>query len=350
MMRPPCACSRVGRNNFASLHCIWSLISKRTHDFPTNWCALQAQAIVRKELRPPHIPGEEPPLKPTGDKREALVNKINAMQEEFEKMADGLVQEIMWGTSDNEGIVDVLLDHIISQSVENFARHAVGSIAQRFDAGNRAKSKTPHALRYTSTMLERKAVEPVITTIPRGWLNSQRPIVRKRLQVGAVMRDATQDSLAALTRLAPRPPAPPSRAESISSAAGAAPRGVQRALDSAMTALRQEDAWQQAAAHDFGGAAPAGPKGVSWRLQYQYALDGAAARMAEVRAGLRRSGSADSAVTAVDPSDGGSQAGGGGLLSMLGLGSWIGGGEALERVAEEVEEDGEATPSADGIV
>jgi hypothetical protein len=35
---------------------------------------------------------------------------------------------------------------------------------------------------------------------------------------------------------------------------------------------------------------------------------------------------------------------------MLGLGSWIGGGEALERVAEEVEGDGEATPSADGIV
>ncbi|KAJ1492756.1 hypothetical protein T484DRAFT_1770346 [Baffinella frigidus] len=226
---------------------------------------VQAQGIVRKELRPVAIPGETV-LKPTGDKREALVNKINSMQEDFEEMAEGLIGEIMWGTSDNPGIVDVLLDKIIDRSVQAFAHSAVGSIAQRFDQGERAKvkvprvlyvakvpyglqAKVPRVLRYSTAMLETKTVEPVVTTVPRGWLNSQRPVVRKRLKVGAVLHDTTPDTLAALSRLAPRPPRPPSRAESLQSTGEDA--GVRKALDGAMLEIRREDAWQQATAHDF---------------------------------------------------------------------------------------------------
>jgi len=170
----------------------------------------RAIQIVKFELNPPEK-GEdgEGPEKPTGAKRAELVKKINTMQDAFDTIISQLIERVLWGggggdDDDDNGLVDLLLDGISTVAAARFARKASVHINHALAKG-KAASKTSASSRYSRAMVLEEVLEPKVSTMPRGWLNSGKDVESslKRVPKSKMTADHTQETATALKRFMP---------------------------------------------------------------------------------------------------------------------------------------------------
>ena len=146
---------------------------------------LKAQALMQLELKPPVIDPDEPPPKPTGEKITEILKKKNVMQDNFDRIIDRLIDDILWGSTQdgkmgqdwtcsallqtgdvcarsnaaaaarcsyckaarpaNASILDIKLDHIIHQTVSEYARTTVAAIMGRMKKPRSTRAYTTRA-------------------------------------------------------------------------------------------------------------------------------------------------------------------------------------------------------------
>lgn len=171
------------------------------------------------------------------------------------------IQEVLWGTADydakvNEEIdeenpsslIDELLDGIVHVAVAKYARNVSQKLTHMLSVS--APSHIQQK-RYTQAVMNCSGpVEPAVSTVPRGWLNSGHAgIARRRMQPSAHLSDFSDDTLASLRQIGGgmvpggfaalrSPPIPPPRQASLVQMPSAA-------LRSALRSASKEDAWRQ---------------------------------------------------------------------------------------------------------
>jgi len=259
---------------------------------------------VKLDLKPPPPPpgsSEDALPKPTGDKREALMSKIDKLEGAFEEISSSAIEDLLYGTvvqgHHHKGIVDVLLDKIINHTVHEFATRARASIEKRFTQGQMDK-KFSKQKRYSINILQHKAYEPVVSTVPRGWLNSHRKSKPKRLtmapEIQDEMEDKTNNTLDLLSRMAP---ARPQRVDSVlreqmSRRTGRANDTRSDVLQNRTREMSQNQVWHQMfdstqfRNHDQPPPAPTdghAKAAFSWREQYSAAMDAVSQRISHQR-------------------------------------------------------------------
>jgi hypothetical protein len=204
---------------------------------------LKALGLMSKELRPPIIDPLEPPAKPTGEKMAEILGKTKKMQAAFDQIIDRLVEDILWGSEENEerqctgqvvdphdsrvnkacgkrnapsateclscgatlepylpSVLGIKLDMIIKQAVDDFASRNVNALMSRL------KPPCPKQLRYSTlaSSMQARGEVPQVRSAPRGWLASGKlsaAMRRERVPEAAV--DRTAHTIENLKQLAP---------------------------------------------------------------------------------------------------------------------------------------------------
>jgi len=254
--------------------------------------------FVRLDLKPPPPPKdsiEDPKPKPTGDKREALMTKIDSLQKSFDEISNAAIEDLLYGVikdgSYQNGIIDLLLDKIIDHTVEQFALRSCESIEKRFSVGSSVKFLKQK--RYSFNILQSQQYAPVVSSMPRGWLNSHRKSKPKRLTLSAAIQDEVEDktgnTLSLLSQLAP---ARPKRVDSVQRqnlSHRAGPNDTRSSdLKSRVRELSQNQVWRQmfeSTRFKEGDEPPPPPTDghskvvFSWREQYSSAMESVAQRI-----------------------------------------------------------------------
>jgi hypothetical protein len=261
---------------------------------------------VKLELKPPppRRIGDDPTPKPSGDKRAQLIDKIDTLQSSFDKLISSALEDLLYGSEPSPGkyrpgILDVLLDRIIQDEVHKFAVKSVASIQKRFAQGQAAKNFSKQK-RFSIKILEQKSYEPVVTTVPRGWLTSHRKSKPKRLVLSSEIQDEVEDqTLNTLNVLSKKAPSRPKRVDSAQMqqmscrlAGPNDPRSEQ--FKNRMRDQNQNQIWRQMFYNtnfedkDQPPQAPTESEGYiktvfSWRDQYSTAIESVAQRISENR-------------------------------------------------------------------
>ena len=266
---------------------------------------MMAVDVVRLQVKPPPPlagTGDEPQPKPTGDKREALIKKISKLNESFDDIANSAIQILLYGidTHDDQridGILDVLLQRIIDHEVNWYANGACKSIQKRFALGAKSKQFSQQR-RYSMNILEKKQYEPIVTTVPRGWLNSQRKPKLKRLafspEVQDIVEDKTDKTINFLSQLAPARPKrlDSARMPEMTHRSGGPNDARSSHLKARVNDIGKNQAWRQMFVNQQfrendkpPDSAPGASGGIefSWREQYSTALDSVADRINQRR-------------------------------------------------------------------
>ena len=172
------------------------------------------------------------------------------------------ILETLWGVPANEklaisdygdggtvlrqsSLLDELLDGIVESAASKYASEACQKLDQILYTSLVRDSRQR---RYTQAVTGGGPLEPSVTTVPRGWLNSGKTVPRKRMHPNTRVDDHSNDTLASLRRLdgaisggfaaARGIPVPPTRQASLSF-------GPSEALRQALKSASKEDAWQQ---------------------------------------------------------------------------------------------------------
>jgi len=266
---------------------------------------IHAVYFVKLDLRPPPPPKNsvlDPKPKPTGDKREALMIKIDSLQKSFDEIRSSAIQDLLYGVTKDghyqNGIVDVLLDRIVDHEIAQFAERSCETIEKRFATASNVKFLQQN--RYSFNTLHSKQYAPVTSSMPRGWLNSHRKSKPKRLALSPAIQDEVEDktgnTLSLLSQLAP---ARPKRVDSVQTqnlSYRAGPNDTRSSdLKDRLRALRQNQVWRQMFENtnfkECDEPPPAPTDGMakvvfSWREQYSSAMESVAKRISVSRPAL----------------------------------------------------------------
>jgi hypothetical protein len=179
------------------------------------------------------------------------------------QIMQNFIREALWGVPANEKLVisdsgeggtvlrqssllDELLDGIFDSAASKYASEACQKLDQIL---NTSVVRDSRQRRYTQAVTGAGPLEPSVTTVPRGWLNSGKTVHRKRMHPSTRVDNHSNDTLASLRRLegaisgggfavARGIPVPPTRQASLSF-------GSSEALRQALKSASKEDAWQQ---------------------------------------------------------------------------------------------------------
>lgn len=255
---------------------------------------LKAIQIVKLELSPPDVPGQDPlqkPAKPTGAKRAELVRKIDSMQKSFdqvrsqscgrmhvlrqtviwvraEQIVDDMIDNVLYGGKNlqgirSEGVVDVLLDRIFEASAAKFAKKEIKKQGPWTAA--KLDKKHSHLTKFSDSAKHRdeKHHEEVefVTSVPRGWLNSQKKRKPRRIKKGEVFEDMTQDTKETLGQLLP--PVVPPRSSSLALGQNNV------VLDHAVRDMFRTDTWKHVFAQTHAPPPQEPATSLSWRKRYE---------------------------------------------------------------------------------
>jgi len=232
---------------------------------------LKAIQIVKLELSPPDVPGQDPlqkPAKPTGAKRAELVRKIDSMQKSFDQIVDDMIDNVLYGGKNlqgirSEGVVDVLLDRIFEASAAKFAKKEIKKQGPWTAA--KLDKKHSHLTKFSDSAKHRdeKHHEEVefVTSVPRGWLNSQKKRKPRRIKKGEVFEDMTQDTKETLGQLLP--PVVPPRSSSLALGQNNV------VLDHAVRDMFRTDTWKHVFAQTHAPPPQEPATSLSWRKRYE---------------------------------------------------------------------------------
>ncbi len=149
--------------------------------------------------------------------------------------------------SRQSSLIDELLDGIVQSAASKYASEAGQKLVQILST---CAVRDTHQRRYTQAAVAGEGpLEPSVTTVPRGWLNSGKNVTRKRMHPSTLVDNHSDATLASLRRLdgavpgggfaaARGLPVPPTRQASLSV-------GPSEALRQALKGASKDDAWRQ---------------------------------------------------------------------------------------------------------
>ncbi len=144
-------------------------------------------------------------------------------------------------------LLDELLDGIVEQAASKYASEAGQKLVEILKT---CSVRDTLQRRYTQAAVAGGGLlEPSVTTVPRGWLNSGKTVPRKRMHPSTLVDNHSDATLASLRRLdgalsgggfaaARGLPVPPTRQASLSV-------GPSEALRQALKSASKDDAWRQ---------------------------------------------------------------------------------------------------------
>ena len=158
-----------------------------------------------------------------------------------------------------------------------------------------ASKKFSKQKRYSVNILHQKTYEPVVSTVPRGWLNSHRKSKPKRLTLSRDIQDEVQDKTDnTLDLLAKIAPVRPKRVDSVqmSQRNSVQSGGNSHLLKDRVREIGQNQVWRQMFENTHfkqGDEPPPAPtegaakSAFSWREQYSEAIEKVAERISTNR-------------------------------------------------------------------